>query len=75
MNDKASEINDVAPSSLRHIIGQASVIAQVAVALEAAFVDNRKMDDCLLVGAPGLGKTQVAKVIAAGTRQRLPRRF
>ena len=59
------EINDVAPSSLSHIIGQKGVIAQVAVALEAAFADNKKMDDCLLVGSAGLGKTQVAKVIAA----------
>ena len=65
MSDQANEINDVAPSSLSHIVGQASVKAQVAVALEAAFADAKKMDDCLLVGGPGLGKTQVAKVIAA----------
>jgi Holliday junction DNA helicase RuvB len=65
MSDQANEINDVAPSSLSHIVGQASVKAQVAVALEAAFADNKKMDDCLLVGGPGLGKTQLAKVIAA----------
>ena len=65
MSDQANEINDVAPSSLSHITGQASVKAQVAVALEAAWADNKKMDDCLLVGGPGLGKTQVAKVIAA----------
>ncbi|MEI7684847.1 MAG: AAA family ATPase [Planctomycetota bacterium] len=61
----ANEINDVKPSALNHIIGQKSVIAQVAVALEAAFADAKKMDDCLLVGPPGLGKTQVATVIAA----------
>src|ERR1017187_734609 len=65
MSDQAHEINEVAPTSLNHIIGQASVKAQVAVALEAAWADTKKMDDCLLVGGPGLGKTQVAKVIAA----------
>lgn len=65
MSDQANEINDIAPSSLNHIIGQQSVVKQVAVALEAAFADAKKLDDCLLVGAPGLGKTQVAKVIAA----------
>jgi Holliday junction DNA helicase RuvB len=65
MSDHANEINDVAPTSLSHIVGQAGVVAQVAVALEAAFADSKKMDDCLLVGGPGLGKTQVAKVIAA----------
>jgi Holliday junction resolvasome RuvABC ATP-dependent DNA helicase subunit len=59
------EINDVAPTAMSHIIGQKSVMAQVAVALEAAFADGKRMDDCLLVGGSGLGKTQIAKVIAA----------
>ena len=65
MSDQANEINDVAPSSLSHIVGQKGVVAQVAVALEAAWADNRTCDSAMLVGAPGLGKTQVAKVIAA----------
>ena len=59
------EINDVAPTSLNHLIGQRSVVDQVKVALDAAFADGKKLDDCLLVGGSGLGKTQVAKVIAA----------
>jgi len=61
---QSNEINDVQPTSLSHIVGQKSVVAQVAVVLEAAFADGKKMDDALLVGGPGLGKTQVAKVIA-----------
>src|SRR5438034_867558 len=60
-----NEINDVAPTSLSHIIGQKSVVAQVGVALEAAFADGKKFDHALLVGGAGLGKTQTAKVIAA----------
>jgi Holliday junction DNA helicase RuvB len=58
------ETNDVTPTSLSHIIGQSSVVAQVGVALEAAFADARKFDHALLVGPPGLGKTQLASVIA-----------
>lgn len=60
-----SEINDVAPSSLKHIIGQKSVVAQVSVALEAAFADGMKFDSALLVGPPGVGKSALAQVIAA----------
>jgi Holliday junction DNA helicase RuvB len=62
--DRPSEMNDVAPSSLAHIIGQASVKAQVQVALSAAFADQRKVDHCLLVGPPGVGKSAMASVIA-----------
>jgi Holliday junction DNA helicase RuvB len=65
MEQQRNEVNDVAPTCLSHIIGQQSVVAQVAVALEAAFADSKRMDDCLLVGAPGLGKTQIAQVVAA----------
>ena len=59
------EVNDVAPTSLTHIVGQRGVIDQVAVAIDAAFADNRRLDHALLVGPPGLGKSALAKVIAA----------
>jgi Holliday junction DNA helicase RuvB len=59
------EINDVTPTSLSHIIGQRSVVEQVKVAVEAAFADGKKFDHALLVGGPGLGKTQLASVIAS----------
>ena len=60
-----SDIDDLSPSSLGHIVGQRGVVAQVAVALEAAFADQKKFDHALLVGPPGLGKSQLARVIAA----------
>ena len=61
---ESNEINDVAPTSLGHIIGQKSVVAQVAVAVEAAFADGKKFDSALLIGPPGTGKSAVARVIA-----------
>jgi Holliday junction DNA helicase RuvB len=64
IENEQSEISDVAPSSIRHLIGQAGVVAQVTVALDAAFADNRRFDDALLVGPPGLGKSALAKIIA-----------
>jgi Holliday junction DNA helicase RuvB len=59
-----NDVNDVTPSSLKHLVGQASVKAQVAVALDAAFQDGTKFPDSLLVGPPGLGKSAFAAVIA-----------
>src|SRR5579859_4785599 len=58
------EMNDVAPSSLTHLVGQQSVVAQVAVAVEAAWADGKRMDSALMVGPPGVGKSDLALVIA-----------
>ena len=60
-----SEVNDVQPSSLSHLIGHRGVVDQVLVAMEAAWADGRQFDSALLVGGPGLGKSQLAHVIAA----------
>ena len=60
-----SEINDVQPSSLRHIVGQDGVKSVVSVAIDACQMDNRRFDHSLLVGPPGLGKTAIAQVLAS----------
>lgn len=65
MTEQRNEINDVAPSSIRHLIGQKAVIDQVSVALDAAQMDCRKFEHSLLVGPPGLGKSALANIIAA----------
>jgi Holliday junction DNA helicase RuvB len=57
------DLNDFAPSSLNHIIGQRGVVDQLRVALDAAFEDHKRLDDALLCGGPGLGKSQIATVI------------
>jgi Holliday junction DNA helicase RuvB len=60
----SNEVNNAIPSSLNHLVGQKAVIAQVGTALDAAFQDGAKFDHSLLVGSPGLGKSQLASVIA-----------
>ncbi len=64
MLEQPSDINEARPSSIRHIIGQQSVVEQVTVAIDAAQQDGRKFDHALLVGPPGAGKTALAHVIA-----------
>jgi len=64
MSEDRNDIGDVSPTSLSHLVGQRSVLEQVSTAIDAAFADNKTMDSCLLVGPPGLGKSQFASVIA-----------
>ena len=63
--EKAFDINDARPTSVRHLIGQPSVVEQIVVALDSAQQDNRKFDHSLLVGPPGIGKTAASQIIAA----------
>lgn len=66
MNEpQKNEINDVQPSSLRHIVGQAAVVSQVTVALDACQMDGRRFDHALLVGPPGLGKSAICQTICS----------
>lgn len=65
MDEQRTDLNDIGPSSLNHLVGQKAVVEQVRVALEAAWADQRPFDHALLVGPAGTGKTQTAKVIAA----------
>lgn len=62
---KMTEINDTNPTSLGNMIGQQGVIKQVRVALNAANEDEKKFDHSMLVGPPGLGKSQTARIISS----------
>lgn len=63
-DNQPTEVGDVSPTSVSHIIGQQSVVEQVKVSIEAAFQDRRRFDHALLVGPPGVGKSALANVIA-----------
>jgi len=65
MNESTpKDVQDVKPTSLRHLIGNDHVRQQVQVALDACFEDHVRFPDTLLTGPPGQGKSSLANVIA-----------
>jgi holliday junction DNA helicase RuvB len=60
-----NDVNDIRPTSLRHFIGQKDVVASLSVAIDSCFADNRPLEHCLLVGPPGVGKTEIASILAS----------
>jgi Holliday junction DNA helicase RuvB len=60
------EINDVAPTSLSHVACESNrgVIEQCRIAIDAAFADDRRLDDILLTGPPGVGKSSLSFVLS-----------
>ena len=64
-NNEPNDLRDVQPTSLRHIIGQQHVVAALQIAVDASFQQNKRLDETLLCGPPGLGKTALVNVVAS----------
>ncbi len=63
--EDAEEIT-LRPRRLEDFIGQAKVKNRLKISLEAAVQEGRALDHVLFSGPPGLGKTTLAGIIAAG---------
>ena len=65
MENVANEINDcTAPSVIEHFTGQERVKRMVKTALEAAWMDGNRLPHMIFAGPPGVGKSQMASIIA-----------
>jgi Holliday junction DNA helicase RuvB len=65
VSDEApNDLRDVQPSSFRHIIGQRHVTEALKIAVEASFQESKRLDEVLLCGPPGLGKSALVSVLA-----------
>jgi len=53
------------PQNLDEFVGQAVVVEQLRVSIEAAAARGEALDHVLLAGPPGLGKTSLAQILAA----------
>ena len=64
-NDEPTDLRDVQPTCFRQIIGQKHVTEALKIAVEASFQQKARLDDLLLCGPPGVGKSGYATVLAS----------
>jgi holliday junction DNA helicase RuvB len=62
--NEPQDIRDIQPTSFRHVIGQGHVIQALKIAVDASFQEGKQLDEVLLCGPPGLGKSALVSVLA-----------
>lgn len=60
-----TDLRDVQPTSFRHVIGQQHVTEALKIACEASFAEGKRLDETLLCGPAGLGKSALVTVLAS----------
>jgi len=63
-SDNPTDLLDVQPSCFRQIIGQRHVTEALQIAVDASFQERARLDETLLCGPPGLGKSALVNVVA-----------
>lgn len=61
--NQLNDINDASITVIDHFIGQRGVVDQVKVALEASWNDSIRFPHALMIGPPGVGKSELAHVL------------
>ncbi len=64
-NENPIDLRDIQPTSFRHIIGQTHVTTALQIAVDASFQEGKRLDETLLCGPPGLGKTAYVACLAS----------
>jgi Holliday junction DNA helicase RuvB len=61
---QVNDVNDVRPQCIEHFCGQAKVVERCKVALAAAWNRGTALPHILFSSGPGLGKTELAHILA-----------
>lgn len=61
--DDVRDLRDIQPRSFRSVVGQTHAKKALEIAVEASFAEQKRLDDVLLCGPPGLGKTGLVTVL------------
>lgn len=62
-DNASNDLRNQHPQSFRQIIGQSHVKKALEIAVEASFAEQKRMDDVLLTGPAGCGKTGLVTVL------------